>query len=173
MSPTSYRTAPPRGEDGSLYGDFDPTTTGQLLRRVAHGLDVVAIRVTDERAVVVLVILGPDARFVQHVSTGADSGSEERPHRLTIGSAERDMGLPKPVAVLQWSEPEVGERWHAVTNHGAELHDPATAERGEYCVVERSAGSNVSALDGQMVEHPQILAQKRTDVATRPTSFDR
>ena len=62
-----------------------------LLRRVADGLDVVAVGVADERAVVVRVVLGPHPRLVQHLGAGRDRGVEERAHRGPVGRDERDV----------------------------------------------------------------------------------
>ena len=61
--------------------------------QMAHGLDVVAVGVAHERAVVVGVVLGPHPRLVQHLGTGRDRGVEERPHRGAIGRDERDVVL--------------------------------------------------------------------------------
>ena len=49
------------------------------LREVTDRLDVVAVGIAHERAVVVRVVLGPHPRLVQHLGAGGDRGVEERP----------------------------------------------------------------------------------------------
>ena len=51
------------------------------LGRVADRLDVVAVRVADERAVVGLVVLRPEPRLVQHLGAERRRGLEERADR--------------------------------------------------------------------------------------------
>ena len=61
---------------------------------MADGLDVVAVRVADERGVVVSVVLGPDPRLVQDLGAGADGGGEELADCLAAGGGEREVVQP-------------------------------------------------------------------------------
>src|SRR4051794_13237140 len=54
-------------------------------RPVRDRLDVVAVRIADERAVVVLVVLRVDGRFVQHLGARRHRGREERVDLPAIG----------------------------------------------------------------------------------------
>ena len=58
---------------------------------VADGFDVVAVGVADEGAEVVLVVLGPDARLVEHLGAVGDGDVEERLHGGAIGSGEGEV----------------------------------------------------------------------------------
>ena len=60
---------------------------------MTDGLDVVAVGVAHEPAVVVRVVLGPDARLVQHLGALRDRGRDEGAHRGAVGRDERDVRL--------------------------------------------------------------------------------
>src|SRR5262249_50530634 len=108
---------------------------------------VVAVGVTYERAVVVGVVLGPDAWFVQDLGSLADSRVEEGAHRGAIRRGERDVRLTEAIARRVRTEPEVRLRGAAEADHLTEVHDARAADRCQDCVVEPSAAGNVSALD--------------------------
>jgi len=59
--------------------------------RVADGLDVVAVGIPYERSVVVIVVLGPETRFVQHFGACAQRSIEEGANGGSIGRAEGDV----------------------------------------------------------------------------------
>jgi hypothetical protein len=67
-------------------------------REVADRLDVVAVRIADEGAVVVGVILGPDPRFVQDLGATGGGGGEEGPDGPAIRRREGDVRLAKTLA---------------------------------------------------------------------------
>ena len=58
---------------------------------MADGFDVVAVGVADEGAEVVLVVLGPDARFVEHLGAVGDGDVEEGLHGSAVGSGEGEV----------------------------------------------------------------------------------
>jgi len=76
-----------------------PVMWPYLRRKVADGLDVVCPRVAHEGAVVVGVVLRPQARGVQDVSAKGDGGLEEGVDGRAIGRCERhvDSRNPSPV----------------------------------------------------------------------------
>ena len=119
---------------------------------VADGFDVVAVGVADEGAEVVLVVLGPDARLVQHLGAVGDGGVEERLHGSPVGGGEGEVRLAEAVAGLLGADPEVRELG-AVADRLAEVEDPLAAERGEHGVVEGRGGGEVGTLDGDVIEH--------------------
>jgi hypothetical protein len=65
--------------------------TGLLLRCMADGLDVVAVRIVDEGAVVVLVVVGTDPGGPVVLSAGHDRRLVEAIDRLPIRCAQRDV----------------------------------------------------------------------------------
>ena len=69
---------------------------------MTDGFDVVAVRVADEGAVVVLVVLGPHSWLVQHLGAGADGSVEEGPHGRTVGGLEGDVRLPEALPESNW-----------------------------------------------------------------------
>src|SRR5690606_18010268 len=73
---------------------------------VADGLDVVAVGVAHEGAVVAGVVLGPLAGLVEHLGAGGHRGVEERPHRGAVRGSEGDVRLPEPLAGGLRPEPE-------------------------------------------------------------------
>ena len=123
---------------------------------MADGLDVVAVGVAHERAVVGGVVLGPDAGLVEHLGAGADRGGEERVDRGAVGGDERHVDRAvDPVG--ERAEPERRLVGGAEPDHLAEVHLPAAAERREHGVVEGGGGRDVGALDGEVIEHPRML----------------
>ena len=100
------------------------------LGRVADGFDVVAVGIAHERAVVGRVVLGPDARLVQHLGAGRDRGVEEGAHRGPVGATNATWigrltpsasgpsqndgcsGVPKPITSPKsiWRLPPSGAR---------------------------------------------------------------
>lgn len=117
-------TAPP--ETG------DPPSGGG----VADGLDVVAVGVAHEGAVVVGVVLGPHPGLVEGLGAGGDRGGEERIHCGPVGGGEGDVGLTEPLAGRARAEPEVGEVG-AEADDPAEVEHPLPAYGREHGVVER------------------------------------
>ncbi len=94
---------------------------------------------------------------MQRLGTHAHGGVEERAHRRPVRRGERDVRLPEAVAGGQWAEPEGGLAPDAVAEDVTEIHQPRTAERRQHGVVERGARGEVAALDGEVVEHGDIL----------------
>jgi deazaflavin-dependent oxidoreductase (nitroreductase family) len=127
---------------------------------MAHSLDVVAVRVAHERAVIVRVVFGPDPRLVQHLGTGAHGRREERVDGGPAGRLERDVRLPEAGALFAGAEPEVGFRVDAEAHDISEVHQSRGAERGQDSVVEGGADGYVGALDPKVIEHRDILAAR-------------
>src|ERR1700758_1493233 len=101
-----------------------------LLRPVADGLDVVAVRIADKCSEVVFVILRPDARLMQHLCSGRHGGVEERSHGGPVRRGERNVRLAEPRAGLMGANPEVRGWRPAVADDIAEVQDAFAAERG-------------------------------------------
>lgn len=118
-----------------------------LFRRMADGLDVVSVGITDEGAVIARVILRPHPRFMQHMGARGDRRVEERPYCSAIGRSERDVSLTEPRTARPWADPEVGLRRDTEADDLSELPQPPPTERGKDDVVERGARSDVSALN--------------------------
>jgi len=120
---------------------------------MADGLDIVAVRVTDEGTVVAGVVFGPDAGRMQYL--GADRGrlSEKPVDGLPADRAERDVRLAEAITGRLRPDPELGGGRDAVPDDVSEVHDPSAAERGQHGVVENLAGGHVRALYGEMIDH--------------------
>ena len=67
-----------------------------FLRLMADRLDIVAVGVPHEGAVIVGVILGPDPRRVEHLGSAGHGRVEEGPHRGPVGGDEGQVGLSEP-----------------------------------------------------------------------------
>ena len=61
---------------------------------VVHGLDVVAVGIAQEHAVVTGVVLGPLTRGVQHLRPGRHGRLMDRVYRVPVGRTEGDVQLP-------------------------------------------------------------------------------
>ena len=64
-----------------IRGRVHDTTVRRLTPAVTDGLDVVAVGIAHERTEVRRVVLGEDARFVQHLRAQRDGRVAERRHR--------------------------------------------------------------------------------------------
>jgi 1-acyl-sn-glycerol-3-phosphate acyltransferase len=90
-----------------------------LFRQVADGLDVVPVRVADEGAVVVLVVLRPYPRLVQDRDAEGAGRFAERPDRLPARRGEGDVRLAEGVPCRLRPDPEVRPVRRPVTDHDA------------------------------------------------------
>ena len=131
------------------------------LAPMTDGLYVVAVRIAHEGSEVVRVVLGPQARLVKYLSTAGDCGIEERLYRRAIGCGERDMRLAEALPGELVANPELGLRGWSVADCRFEVHDPLASQRSQHFVVEARAGTHVSALDREMVEHPAIIVHEQ------------
>jgi hypothetical protein len=138
-------------------GDRD-VSAAPLRRCVADGFDVVAVGVTDERAVVVGVVFGPQSRFVEHVSILGNRSSEEGVDGGATGRGEGQMCFAKTLPRRLPPNTEFEIWWRAVGNDVVEFEDPDTVQRRQDRVVEGGAGGNVSALNGYVVDHRPIMS---------------
>jgi hypothetical protein len=77
-------------------------------RQVADGFDVVAIRVSNETAKIVGVILGKDSGWVEDLSIDAEGSIMKTMNSRPIARRERDVQLPGAAAVNGRSDPERG-----------------------------------------------------------------
>ena len=94
-----------------------------IIGAVADRLDVVAVRVADERPVVRLVVLGPHPRRVQHLGAGLDGRLVEGVDRRAVRRGERDVRLARLPLGAGRAQPEGGRR-AAVADDLAEVEDP-------------------------------------------------
>ena len=111
-------------------------TPGASLREVTDRLDVVAVGIAHERAVVVRVVLGPHPRLVQHLGARRDRGVEERPDFGPIRRGERDVALADLPTRGVPGDPEVRLPVAPIAAVGTEVHDAPAPERSEHRVVE-------------------------------------
>jgi len=132
-----------------------------LFGQMADGLDVVAVRVADERAKIVLVVFRPHPRLVQHLRLQAAGRLEEQRDGLPARRGERQVRLAEAVAGGLRPDPEVRMWRHAVPDRHAVVHDPAPAERCQHRVVERRAGRDVRALNTHVIEHAAHSRRRR------------
>ena len=129
----------------------------RLFHRVTHGLDVVAVRVAHKRAVVVGVILGPDTRLVEDVCSNRNRSVEEGAHSSATSRREGNVRLAESIAGSAGRDPEVGVRRYPESNGVVELHHTYAADRRQDRAVEGGARVDVRTLNGEVVDHPDIL----------------
>src|SRR5579871_1742385 len=124
---------------------------GSLFGRVADGLDVVAIGVEDERAVVILVIPAQSRRAVVRSACG-DRGGVERVDGGAVDCRERHVHSRRVGLALV--DPErralLAQPAHAVLGPVGEDRPP---ERRERLLVESTAERVVAHVGADMVEH--------------------
>jgi uncharacterized membrane protein YgaE (UPF0421/DUF939 family) len=129
----------------------------RALAAVVDGLDVVAVGIAQEDAVVAGVVLRPFAGRVQHLCPGRHGGLVHRVDRGPVGRAEGDVQFPGLVPGGR-AQPEVG---YAVGAGQAddeavavrEAHRLAHPDRGEGAQVEVEGGLDVASLQADVVEH--------------------
>ena len=123
---------------------------------MADCLDVVAVGVAHEGAVVGRVVLRPDPRLMQNFRTRRGGRGEEGVDGLTVRRHEGDVGLAEAVARRLLPDPE-GRAVGAIADHRTEFHDPPAAERCHNGIVEGGARGEVCALDRYVIEHGDSL----------------
>ena len=122
-----------------------------LLARV-HRFDAVAVRVAQERAVVVLSVLRPrTGRAVVGVA-GLDAGAVEGVDELVRRRVERDVEVPRDGLTVG------GDREIAPIDVLGVVHVLRAAEHGEDGLVEALGRGAVRDADVHMVEHPAYCA---------------
>ena len=133
-----------------------------ILGVMADGLDVVAVRVVHEGAIVSRVVMGPDARGAIADAAGGERGRVERADLGACRDAERDMDR-RPVGrarvdpeVGLGRRPESGHR-HRAGDLGAELHQLRVADGGQRRFVERLAGGEVADVDAGVIDHGCVV----------------
>src|SRR5450631_4499020 len=127
---------------------------------MANGLYVVAVRIAHEGGEVARVVFGPQARLVKYLSPGGNRGIEEREHRRSIGCGERDVGFAEALPGGLAANPELGFGWRPIADCRSEVHDPLASQRGQHFVVEAGAGTDIGALDREVVEHAVIIVHR-------------
>ena len=119
---------------------------------VADRLDVVAVGIADEGAVVARVVLRPDARLMQDLRAGADGRGEEGVDELAVGCRESDVRLAETVAGRLPADPERGRSTpYPMTGPNSMIR--SAAERRQNSVVEGRALDEISALNRQVIKH--------------------
>ena len=126
-------------------------------------LDVVAVRIPDERTVVVVVVLRPQPRFVQRLGTQRQGGVEERLHRLRALGREGDVDLPVRALGLPGGgvgDPETGVVG-AVTDGLTHIQLPSGVQNAEHLVVEVLGLLPIRTVDSEMVDHVATVHSRR------------
>jgi uncharacterized membrane protein YgaE (UPF0421/DUF939 family) len=128
---------------------------------VVDGLDVVAVRVAQEHAVVAGVVLGPLARGVQHLRSGRHGGRVHSVHCLSVGGPEGHVQLPGLGAAGR-DQPEIGRAAGAgqADHEGPadrEAHRLAHADGGERAQVEGQRLLDVLDLNADVIKHGRSL----------------
>ena len=100
----------------------------RLAGGVADGLDIVSVGVTNEGAVVGVVIFGPKTRLVQDFCAVGDGCLEERLDRISRGGLKGDVRLPEAFAGLLTADPEVGGVG-AVSDGATKVEDTVATQR--------------------------------------------
>src|SRR5260221_13010840 len=128
-------------------------------RRVADGLDVVAIRVEHEGAVIVGVVMRPRSRWAVVASARGQRRAIERvDDRARIGTK---CNVHAGSIWRSLADPEVGLRRHAEPGDLLELHEDAVAERRERGPIDRLGLGNVGHADAGMVDHRNLPTYSR------------
>jgi uncharacterized membrane protein YgaE (UPF0421/DUF939 family) len=136
----------------------------RALAAVVDGLDVVAVGIAQEDAVVAGVVFRPFAGRVQHLCPGRHGGLVHRVDRGPVGRAEGDVQFPGLVPGRR-AQPEVG---YAVGAGQAddeavavgEAHRLAHPDRGEGAQVEVEGGLDVASLQADVIEHGWSLTTR-------------
>ena len=120
---------------------------GRATREVTNGLDVVAVGIAHERAVVAGVVLGPKPGLVEHLGPLRHGSIKEGPHGRPVGGVEGDVGLAEALARHRRADPELGPLPDAEADNLPEVHHPAAAQWCKDGVVEGDAPGDVGTLD--------------------------
>jgi hypothetical protein len=119
---------------------------------MTHGFYVVSIRISNERRKVVRVIVGPNLRLIEDVSTGPDRCDEKRLNRPPVIGDECNVGFSESFSGPSRTEPE-----HRVIDTEADsrvgVDEAAAAQRRQHRVIESCADVWVTALKSDVIKH--------------------
>src|SRR3954451_13281073 len=157
-----------RDDNGARGTRFRPEDGTYLFRRVANRLDVVAVRVEHEGAVIGRVIMRPNAGRPVVAPARRDRRLVELVHRGAVLCQDRDMHRLVQRALA--ADPEirlaVGAEAGGRIVSGLllrDLHDQAVAERGQCLGVERLGALIVGDRESHMVDHRNLVVRRQRD----------
>ncbi len=139
------------------------TSAGSALPSVAvvDSLDVMAVRIAYEHAVVARVVLGPLPGRMEHLRPRADRRLMDRINRGAVRGTEGDVQLPG-LRTAGRAEPEAGNAVGAREAHhhalaGRETHHLVQPEWRKDPLVEGERHLNVGHLHAKMIEHGERI----------------
>jgi topoisomerase IA-like protein len=146
-----------------------------LSRLMTHGLDVVAVRIEDEGAVIVLVVVGPRTRRAIVAAARLHRGAVER---IDLGARLRSEGDMRSALGLRASaDPE--ERLSIGAETGARItacflrrdfHHHAEAERLQRAQIEGFRPTDVANRNADVINHVKALRSGGAPGARKPAS---
>ena len=143
---------PTPGREAGLVGSL------RLHRAVVDGLDVVAVGVEHEGAVVVLVVVRARARRAVVRAAGGEGGGVEGLDLLLGVDPEGDMAARR--RRVRGCDPQVRPRDAHADHARRRLQHHAVAERLERPLIEGAAGGRVGGEELDVVDHRRILGPR-------------
>src|SRR5947207_12601161 len=164
-SRASWRTRSRSSRCSSFRTSQD--TRVSLFRLVADGLDVVAVGVEHERAVVALVVPAQARRAVVGAA-GGEARGVERVNGRPVLARERDVHSGRVGLALM--EPEDGLALIAEPDHPVvgPLGEDGPAERCQGLLVEGAAALVVAHVGTDMIEHARMMSETGRRPSARP-----
>jgi hypothetical protein len=137
---------------------------------MAHRFDIVAVGIAHKGSVVVGMVERPQLRLVKDVRACSGCCSKELAHRGTARGNKGNVAFAKTFTGLTRSDPELRLRTDAESHDIAEVHDAASAEWRQHLLIEGSARRRVGTLDGEMIDHVDIFAERADAVQGQSSS---
>src|SRR5262249_26793660 len=128
-------------------------TASARFGRHAYGLDVIAVRITDVRAVIVLVVLRKEPRTVQRLGPQTDRGRMKGIDAGPVGGSERDVGLAAGRGDRR-PDPEFRAALAPEPERAVDLQHQRRAERSEHGLVKPAAGRKIAGLQRYVRQQP-------------------
>src|SRR5215510_3703396 len=160
VRPLAYHVLCPCGP-ASIWSDCEGLRKSR--RCVADRLDVVAVGIEHESAVVVGVIVRPQPRRAVVLATGGERRAMEGVDRGAVLGGDGDVEDASQTSFA--ADPEIGlavgpearRRRLALGMLAADLHDQAVAERRQCFQIERLRALVVGDGKADVVDHPRLL----------------
>lgn len=123
------------------------------------GLDVVAIRLAEERAEMAGVVFGPRPGLVQRLGSEFDCGVVERAHGVDVRGLKGDVDFSVRAEVGP-GYPEGGLAVGPVADDLPKSITPGVAEHAKNPVVEVLGLAEIAAVETEVIDHRPILARR-------------
>lgn len=106
------------------------------------------------------MVLREDSRLVQNLRSRGHGGISKGDDRAPAGRHERHVNLSWALLALGRADPE-GRTVKPIADHLPEVHDAPASKWRQDRIIKSRGTLQIAGLEGKVVDHCRILAQRR------------